>query len=981
MFLSNMLGANIFATIGLVFSYFGGIIVALLQFLLFMPMYLIFAGVMMIATFAEMTFKKLAGIDTIYLNGEAFGGGSGDGKDLVYAFITDSAVQDVFWSIVGLSIILLFIFTIVAMIKSEFTIDLKGSAKGPIIGRALKSLVNLLIVPVVTLISIFGTNFLTKTIYDLFDTTGDTVVTKCFRVGAYNANRVRSTPGFGDILRDSHLIVNGNPFSGFSNDDDLANYVDMCFVKYSDFAVEYEHYGFVDLLEAIDKGELMSDCITFLFFGVPNDQVCFNLFKMSQVNTYYNMAKFDWILAIGSGIVVTWTLLSVCLVLVKRVFELCILFLLAPPMTAIAPLDGGQAEKKWRGEFMKRLLAVIAPIFAYNMYFLMVPLFENISLFSGVKMAVGTSAVGAGVSMLGSYQIAITDFLFIFDIFFQLICVIVGLGIIKSASALLSNLLGVEDLVKSGGEAAKKAVDVGKKAALGATAIGGVAVKGAAAAIKGAKGAAEAIKNKKDTAQSRADAKEELAGEQEKETKAKEDLAATDKEIDIEQKTLSRDSQYQADKARLAELSTGARLSDEEKAEKAQLEKGIASKESNLKALQETRKGQQEAKDKASYAVKQREKGISSKEQAKMDALYSKTHADGTEKTPEEIAADAKKAEKMGRKFERTSIAGNIKAAYNSEFGEEAKTESVGAKVSTFINDKAQKLKNVPILNKIPELTNSLQEQFAINGSTAKRRLNDALAGMFGDGGGGDLWKIWFNKNARAGLYEGVPEAKMRTAKIEQENSWKARDIYYEKKDKEEKEKQEDKMIRRMLAMQEGGKFASDYRAAYEKIESGDASPAQIKKLEADIEKMEIQSGIADRAKIFAKAANNPDSEQYKSLQAFKEQMKQDASDKAVRDEQANKTRMENSIRSTGAAVETKITEQSSDQLAKAIERALSSGKGVKLNAEKGIKIDGSVFEGIKMSLDGVNSALQTLKQVLEGKKGDGNDNGGGGSN
>jgi len=284
------------------------------------------------------------------------------------------------------------------------------------------------------------------------------------------------------------------------------------------------------------------------------------------------------------------------------------------------------------------------------------------------------------------------------------------------------------------------------------------------------------------------------------------------------------------------------------------------------------------------------------------------------------------------------------------------------------------------IPKKIPELTNSLQEQFAINGSTAKRRLNDALAGMFGDGGGGDLWKIWFNKNARAGLYEGVPEAKMRTAKIEQENSWKARDIYYEKKDREEKEKQEDKMIRRMLAMQQGGSFASRYEEKVKQLENGDASPAQIKKLEAEIEKMEIQSGIADQAKTFAKAAK-PGSEQYDRLQAFKEQMKQDASDRAVRDEQANKARMENSIRSTGAAVETKITEQSSDQLAKAIERALSSGKGVKLNADKGIKIDGSVFEGIKMSLDGVNSALETLKQVLEGKKGDGNDNGGGGSN
>ena len=69
------------------------------------------------------------------------------------------------------------------------------------------------------------------------------------------------------------------------------------------------------------------------------------------------------------------------------------------------------------------------------------------------------------------------------------------------------------------------------------------------------------------------------------------------------------------------------------------------------------------------------------------------------------------------------------------------------------LNEPMESKNKLSLIDKIPELTNSLQEQFAIDGTTAKRRMNDALAGMFGDGGGGDLWKIWFNKNARAGLY------------------------------------------------------------------------------------------------------------------------------------------------------------------------------------------------------------------------------------
>ena len=970
MFLSSMLGAGIFKTIGLIIKFIPSIVIGVFKFLLFMPLYLIFMGIMMIATFAEMTFKKLSGVDTIYLNGEAFGGGSGDGKDLVYAFITDSAVQDVFWSIVGLSIILLFIFTIVAMIKSEFTIDLKGSAKAPIISRALKSLVNLLVVPVVTIISIFGTNFLTTTIYDLFSPNGQTVVTKCFQVGAYNANRARCESDFIGTI-DNLLTSGAGDFTGSAQD--VANTIDSYFMNYTDKTLEFKDYSFVGLLEAIDNGDLTDGAIDTLFFGLPKSFTFFTLFNMSQVSAFYNLAKFDWILAIGSGIVITWTLLSVCLVLVKRVFELCILFLLAPPMTAIAPLDGGQAEKKWRGEFMKRLLAVIAPIFAYNMYFLLIPLFENISLFSGYKMAVGTSAVTSGVSMLGSYQLAITDFLFIFDIFFQLICVIVGLGILKSASALLSNLLGVEDLVKSGGEAAKKAVDVGKKAALGATAIGGVAVKGAAAAIKGAKGVASGVKNKIATRKDRKQAKDELEDTKKEANDSADALKKKQDEITEEQKTLSSDTDYQEAKATYEKLKNGGNLTDSEKQDLEKAEATMKSKTANLEKLRTEEKGLQKTADEKAHNLNQRNKGISSDKQAEIEALEQ-----GDEK-------DKKKAERIQKRYDRSSIWNNVKSAYNSEFGEEAETESVGAKVTGGINKFAQKhLKGVPILNKIPELTNSLQEQFSISGGTAKRRLNDALAGMFGEGGGGDLWKIWFNKNARANLYEGVPESKKRSAGIEQELSWTARDKYYEKKEAAEKAKQEDKLIRRMLASNMiTGVDGKKYRDAYAALEKGDASPTQIKKLEAEIEKLEVSNGVAAAAKSFAKDLDKekPGGDQTKTqkLAEFKEQMKSDAAQRTVQNEIAEKQRVEAAIRSTGGSVETKITEQSSEQLAKAIERALSTGKGVALKADsKGIKIDGSSFDGLKQSLDGVNSALTTLKEILDAKKGEGGNNGSG---
>lgn len=962
-----------FADVMLVIGYIGSILVSLVKFILFMPLYLVFAGVMLVATFAEMTFKKISGIETIYLNGEAFGGASsGDGKDLVYAFITDSAIQDVFWAIIGLSIVLLFVFTIVALIRAEFTIDLKGSAKGPIIGRALKSLVNLLIVPVVTIISILGTNFLTKTIYDMFGTEDVSIVTKCFHVGAYNANKARSSATFPNIIKGDKIIESGNPFTGYSSNADLANAIDKFFIEYQDSNINYRNYTLVEACRAIDEEALDSDYLDTVFFGTPVRQITFSLFKMSQVAMYYNLFKFDWLLAIGTGVVVTWIMLSVCLVLVKRVFELTILFLLAPPMTAIAPLDGGQAEKKWRGEFMKRLLAVVAPIFAYNMYFLMTPLFENISLFSGVKMAVGSTAgISTGVSLLGSYQVAITDYLIIFDLFFQLVCVIVGLSIIKGASALLSNLLGVEDLVKSGGEAAKKAVDMGKKAALGATSI---AVKGSKVAIgtaKKIKAAKEAKKNAKATKESREAAKEQLKPAEDEMNAAKEQAETSEERlgraneiVDKEKEALSQDTSYQRAKQYLEEHAEGAdKLEGKDKAAYEQAQAQVAQREQKLHRAEKSRdnlKASAEASkkkyDEKKTAYEERERGISAEKSKELADLRSTKG-----KTKKQIEEDTKKADDWENQLENSDVKAAKKRAWETEFGKDSHKESFFAKKFDS-GTKLGKFMDKSLFGR------SMKEMLNPEDNEAfDRRWKDALTGLFGDNGGGDLWKMYFNKNARAGLYEGVPESKKRSTQIETNLSFQARENFSKSQQEKEARAAEEKNIRRMLAEERGGLFAEEYKKIYDQIENGNQSPTQIKKLEAQIEKMEIDSGIKSAARSFYDDASKPGSSQGKKLAEFKERMQEDASKRSILEEEKAKERTKNAYAAThdGKVPETKITEQSSEQLAKAIERALSGGKGLKLNKE-GATVE---IKGLKETLESINGGLESLSQAIQNLK------------
>lgn len=982
--LSSMLGAW-----WTIFLHIGDLLAGLLFGLLFLPFILIFQGILNIANFAETTFKKLAGLDTIYLNGQGYSGSDGTGQDLVYAFISDAAIQDVFWSIVALSVVLLFILTIVAMIRSEFTIDLKGAAKMPIITRALKSLVNFIMVPAVSIFGIFAVNFLNKSLFDMFGGDTTTIVQKVFYVASYNANRARIDNSFASALSSNDygdgvkVFDTGNPFSGMSGEG-LAKYIDDGFQDCINLGnVKYHKTSIDDLCKAEEASGGYANWTTIIMQYPGNAKL--SMMNMSTVNFYYDLGSFDWILGIGTGIVIGWLLLSVCLVLVKRVFEITILFLLSPAMVAIAPLDGGQAEKKWRSEFMKRLLAVIGPIFAYNTYFLMMPLFENISL------SISAAGIATTTPMLGAIADAFTTFLNMYDIFFQLICIIVGLGIVKSASALLSSLLGVDDLVKAGGEAAKKAVDVGKKAALGATAIGGVAFKGAAAIAKGGLGVAKAIKNKAAVGVQKAKAFGQRFGEKGTRTKSKEadkNLADHDKSIDAKDKEIAdkqkemmeaEGSTYADDTKRLQELRgmgdgrTSAETAEmnalDAKIKQTEKDSGLTDLRKDKDTMLKNRESLQRTADDAKKDDDFRKKGFTAAAQTKYENLAAGRNADGTKTTDEkEIAKNKKKAARMEKRRDGSSILKNVYRAYDSEFGEEADKTSLMAKVTGGVNKFAGKyLSNVPFLNKIPDLTNSLNELFATKGSVQKRRLNDALAGLFGDGGGGDLYKIWFNKNARAALYEGVPEAKARTALIEAKNSWGAKDKYDAEKKAKEDKKKEMEVLRRFYAEQ-----SAEFRKMRFERETAQANgdEERVKKLDVEMANFQMSAEIEKKAEAGYKkgAFNNADVQRVKDQ--ITSEAKKDAAFQNAKDAKEAEAyrRMADQTVGGGKSPQKTQTDFSNDTLAKlqdAIKNAMIKG-----SESIGTAIASKILDEDKEKNTDVVTLLQQILAQLGGKKG-----------
>lgn len=962
----------------------------LFKWLVFGILYRIFTWICILVDFVENLFKSLAGIDAITVDGAQYGGSS-SGQDLVYAFITNEEVMKVFWAIIALSLVLLLVFTIVAFIKSEFTLDLKSSAKGPIIGRAFKSVVNLIAVPAVSIIAIFGVNFLTRSIYNLFSgVTGGSLAAQCFSVGAYPANRVRSDDNFDDYLSNTSWATGNIPFSG--NGEALAKEIDNQFKENKEGGLTFNKF------EPPEKDENeenigYGDWCT-LIFGYPKANSPFNYANIEMVNYFYDLAQFQYLFAIGSAVTLAWTLLTVCLVLVKRVFELTILFLLAPPMTAIAPLDGGQAEKKWRQEFTKRLLSVVGTVFAYNMYFLLLPIFQSIEIF-GETDNPALNALGFVLNL------PIVGF---FNNLFQIICVMVGVTIIKSASGLISTLLGIEDLVKSGGEAAKKALASGKAAVGLAAGVSLAGIKGTSMALKAMGAGPLAAVSSITTSKMRRDAKSQLGSAEEGVTSAQAEVDGYDKRI----KDIKESDDYVNTENEIASLSSQGPLSGSDAKRLEDLKKAKETMDSSISSLTSKKVSAQERLDEAKRNYGFRKEGISEAAQAKIDKKYQAVkdrraselegldpNSEEYKKKSESINSEARAAAEKSARFTRFRLGTrnaitNAKNAVYSEFGEHADKTSAIAQATSWVDKKVSKglftipekvplvggmrfgaLEKVPFARKISEQVHSISEWAGASTDHTFRRIQDFATSAMGETGGA-AFKFFVHKNERASWFESVPENRERDSKIQNSNTMKGRDLHEEEKAKKAAKKAAMEEIKRLLAYERG---LTEYEDLLKKKEAPGTSQVQIDKINAQIKELELKGGVNSlehQAEDFYKKAA-PGSERAKRLEDFREKMQFDATKETIQSEMKQTARRNAASEALGVVAqkgsEVNFSDQTAQNLAKAIANALFNPNGKGFKIADGIKLDtkdlatvlGNSMTPLAKTMEDVADALKEL--------------------
>ena len=476
---------------------------------IFKAAYMLWAAAASLIDCIQVIFGMLVGTVSVkWQNGSGMGQMVDiNGNTMTQGLSTNNMILDVFlseyvlgafWKLLILSIFLLLIFTIIAIIKNEYSTSPDGGdSKKPettnnkmfIIKRAVRSLIGFLCVPLACMFGIIASGYLMQALDAATSITGEKLLSnKMFELCASDANRVRTDVDFYIKLSNStdkpgtenledYEISNGYTiFPDFQGkqQEDLANIIDEYFI----YAKELPQG--VTFSES-DSFNNFSNKSIFWISGNGmgmNDDHYFNTKNSAQVFYYYDLTKFEWLIGIATIFWMLVLMVKLSLGAAVRLYELAVLFIVSPAIISLAPLDGGEALKTWQKKFIGKVTMVFAPVIALNLYFILVATLMQVDFTSSISFAL----TGGGPVFTGTTAAAIQQV-------YNIMIAIAGLMVCESAMKLLGELIGADDMMKAGNDLQGKLASAVTTSAAGKYLLSkGSAVKGGMANLGAAAG-------------------------------------------------------------------------------------------------------------------------------------------------------------------------------------------------------------------------------------------------------------------------------------------------------------------------------------------------------------------------------------------------------------------------------------------------------------------------------------------------------------
>ena len=261
--------------------------------------------------FIRDIFCKLAGIETVKIDGSE--------EEILSHFITSPAIRNAFLGVLFVGVILLFVFVIIAIIKSEAADPQHKKTKGQILVKSLQSFIIFLLIPFLLIAGIMLANVV---------------------VGAIHASMTGS-------------MLDGNTASTIGGQILVTS--------------GYDAY----IGPAGSRAEIERMFVT--------GQLDYN--SLSVVKRYYDLSEMNFFVGIAGGLVILVMFVMSAVMFVQRIFDIILLYIVSPASVSTIPLDDGGRFRIWREMLVSKVLSAYGIILSMNIFFLVVPQISQITFF------------------------------------------------------------------------------------------------------------------------------------------------------------------------------------------------------------------------------------------------------------------------------------------------------------------------------------------------------------------------------------------------------------------------------------------------------------------------------------------------------------------------------------------------------------------------------------------------------------------------
>lgn len=262
--------------------------------------------------FVKDAFNKIVGIDNVNIDGKS--------QDILTYLTQSKAVKTAFFGVLIVGVILVVVFTIVAIIKSETQELGNKPSKGHILTESGHALLIFLVIPFVMVCAILLTNVVMQSINGAMS-------------GALTSGGNSATIG-GQIL-----VTSG-----------------------------YDAYIGPAGKRGIIEGQFISGALDYNDIGI--------------VQKYYDLSDINFFVGICGGLIILIMFAISALTLIQRIFDVLFLYITSPAIISTMPLDDGQKYRRWLQLLAAKLICGYAIVLSMNLFFMIIPLINRISFFN-----------------------------------------------------------------------------------------------------------------------------------------------------------------------------------------------------------------------------------------------------------------------------------------------------------------------------------------------------------------------------------------------------------------------------------------------------------------------------------------------------------------------------------------------------------------------------------------------------------------------